>query len=186
MNHQSHISRTVSNQGIIDKLAKFGVNEENYQKASILMLPENLFSTDSLNELYETPDMILIKKLLIKNGVEVFSFDDIDIDLVAYDRRTANHWLGSMWIKDKHVIDLIIATLAGVIATGISDAIKSPPPAPRAPSGQISSIEKLPTQSEVHTNIYISNGDGSVTSINYKGDPKTLIDILKEIKHRDD
>jgi len=156
---------------IIHQLENAGILEEQFSKAQILCLPENVLRTKDYHDLMETTDMDRLAKLLRRSGLEVFTFMDAGVDLAAIDRRSGDRWLGTIWIRDNAAFPLLISVVAGIIVLGID----------RKTDGSYSTPHVEPSP-QVHVELIIDKKSGDYDSLKYNGDGETLIKILNALK----
>jgi hypothetical protein len=153
---------------IADRLQQSGIDSEAYGGAQVLCLPEHILHVPAGSELLETTDAISLVKELRAAGLTVFTFMDAGIDLAAMDRRAAEKWYGTVWIRDYAVVPLLVSVLGGSIVAHYAKTINQP--------------AQIPSQNapKVHIELIVQKRHGD-TELKYDGDGETLVKILQAI-----
>ena len=152
----------------LSRLTELGLGQENLAGYQVLCLPENVFATASAEALLETSDSVDFGKRLKAAGVRCATPYDLGLRTSILERRAADKWLGTVWIKDKLAVPMVVGVVSSLIAAGIY--------------GKLSSGEKRP-QPQIHLELYIDNTNG-VSRISYAGDGETLVKVLRSLEGR--
>jgi len=145
------------------KLAELGIGLEKLSNYQVICLPQNVFTFDKSDDLYDAGDARHLAKLLKASDIRCATAFDFGLDISILERRSGDKWLGVVWIRDTLALPLVIGVIASLIAADIH--------------------EETPNRSEpkVHVELYIERGV-NVTKVSYKGDADTLIKMLKAIE----
>lgn len=133
-------------------------------KYQIIFIPENWSSKNDPNIWYRPVDAISFEKALRAQNVSIAGPVEMSLRSEYLDRRSSDIWLGAFWILEKMVIPFVITVLANQFLKAINE--------PRA--------EETNKETEViHTTIYFDQKN--VSKVNFEGDPRALIEIMKAI-----
>jgi hypothetical protein len=146
------------------KLADLGAKWAMLESCQVLCLPENIFH--SSGQLMEASDSINLGKHLKAAGIKCGTSFDLGLQTLILERRADDKWFGTIYIRDKVAVPIVVSVIASLIATGIVAVAKSN----AAKSAQ-----------KVHLELYIQNTN-SVNKISYEGDGDTLVKVLKSLE----
>lgn len=147
---------------LTSRLKYFEINDSVLADYQILCLPENFFS-DEMEELCDADDAVYLSKMLKNKDVKCANSYDLGIESDIYIRKSADIYLGLLYILENAVIPVLTTTLAALFVSKIKPT-----------------EEKLgeKTSNGVHIELYLPKGD----FLKYDGDSETLIKILNGIK----
>jgi len=152
----------------LSRLAELGLGQEKLASYQVLCLPENIFAAASAEALLEPTDSVDLGKRLKAAGVRCATAYDLGLRTSILERRAGDKWLGTVWIKDKVAVPMVVGVVSSLIAAGIY--------------GKVSSGEKQP-QPQIHLELYLDNTNG-VSRISYAGDAETLAKVLRGLEGR--
>ena len=144
------------------KLAEFGVHLNKLKDYQVLCLPENFESSESVNDLHDAGSAIDFSKQLKDIGVRCANSFDLGIEAAVIDRRSADLWLGLVWVLDYVTVPFVVGVVSSLLASSVYDKLKS--------------------KRQVHLTLYLQKEQG-LTKIRYDGDSETLKQILGSIIH---
>lgn len=151
------------------KLRRWGVDPPRLREYEVLCLPATIDSAESAKDLLDTLDSMELGKRLKAAGLKCANSLDLDIRLGVKDSRSADIWLGCLWILEKVALPVAIGVLLQIIGQRVGPKPTGPTP------DQISA--------NVHLKLRIPNGE-SLTEIDYEGDGATLTLILNAVKEK--
>lgn len=133
-------------------------------KYQIIFIPENRSSNNEANIWYRPVDATSFEKALRAQNVSIAGAGEMSLKSEYLDRRSADVWLGTIWILEKMVIPFVISVLANQFLKAIN--------VPRE--------EETNKETQViHTTIYFDQKN--VSKVDFEGDPRALIEIMKAI-----
>ena len=156
----------MSKQPALNSVLRFGITYEQVAVFDILCLPENLDTVLNADELYDASDTITLSKLLKAQGIKCANSYDLNLSAQIFERRSAEKWFGTVYIRNNVVIPVFVGVLSTLIATEISEIKNNDEPVPK-----------------VHIELKLEKPN-NLTTLKYDGDSATLITILKSIGHR--
>lgn len=146
-----------------DTLRNLGIDKSIITNYTVLLLPENIETKIDDDEFEDTIDSLSLYKILKSEGIECANSKDLGIESYLFDRRGGDIWLGTIWIIEILIIPFLISIISAKYLNG---------------QKTVTDEEKLPfgvTEKQAHLNLRLPNGN----QINYSGDVKTLLSILK-------
>lgn len=152
----------------LSRLAELGLSQEKLASYQVICLPENVFASALGEALLEPADSVGFGKDLKAAGVRCATASDLGLRTSILERRADDKWLGTLWIKDKLAVPMVVGVVSSLIAAGIYD--------------KVSSGEKRP-QPQIHLELYLDNTNG-VSRISYAGDGETLVKVLRSLEGR--
>lgn len=146
------------------KLTDLGLKWAMLESYQVLCLPENIFR--SSDQLVEASDSINLAKHLKAAGIKCGTSYDLGLKTLILERRADDKWLGTIYIRDKVAVPIVVSVIAGLIVAGAVSVAKS--------------TTAKPAQ-KVHLELYIQKTN-SVDKISYEGDGDTLVKVLKSLE----
>ena len=152
----------------MNKLKEFGIDLDKCKEYQVLCLPENIEDAAPTDDLFDASGTSDLYKILKSNGLKCANSFDLGIETGVLDRRAGDIWLGLVWIMD----NLAIPTFVGVVSALIASKIK------RNPKSTTPTIQR--SEPKIHLDLRILQG--KELTLEYDGNPETLIQILNSIK----
>lgn len=139
-----------------------GAKKEKILSYDILLLPDDIESNKSKEDIYDTNDSIELYKLLKSKGINCANSYDLNFKVNLLDRRSIDIWLGAIWILNQLMVPTALSLMM--------DWFK---------------LKKVKVSDIVHLDMKIKKGD-FFTHLKYDGNSETLIQILNTLKDSDD
>lgn len=162
MNNDSNLNLTTELQ--------HGISVEDIKGLQVLVLPENFNSASDKESLIEASDSLNMSKIFKEEGIKCANAFDLGLDVPALERRGSDIWLGQIFILDNVALPLIINVLTAFIQNKISKKSKAK--------------TNLEPEGKVHLELKMHN-NGNINKLSYKGDSKTLVKVLQNLKNDD-
>lgn len=145
--------------GELSALRKLGIDESKLGDYKVLCLPENVFTTQRVEELHEGGDALYLAKSLRAAGISCATAYDFGLDVQSLERRSKDRWLGTVWIRDIVAVPFVVGILSGLVVNKISEEQPKP---------------------KVHVDMYIERGP-NITKMSYSGDGDSLVKMLQAL-----
>lgn len=126
---------------------RFGIDYKQIERYDILCLPENFEDAESAEQLYDTVESIDLCKLLKSQGLNCANSLDLGIDIGYRDRRSADLWLGTLWVQG--AVSIVCTAIGTAIGTLIGMKLAQKQQA--SPPSQINQT--------IHINLNLPEGD---------------------------
>ena len=124
------------------------------EEYDILVLPENIESCKDANNIYDADSAIWISKLLKESGARCANSADINIEVPTLERRSAEIWLGVIWILGEAALSILISIIKN----------------------------KLPKGSTAHAKLRLRWKNGNIQKLDWEGDSENLAEVLKSLQ----
>ena len=145
------------------KLAELGIELEKLSNYQVICLPQNAFTFNTAEDLYDAGDARHLAKLLKASEIRCATAFDFGLDIPILEMRSGDMRLGVVWIRDIFALPLVVAVIGPLIAAEIHDKTHNQ------------------VEPKVHVELYIERG-ANVTKLSYNGDGDILIQMLKAIE----
>ena len=99
------------------KLAKLGIDFEKLSDYHVICLPENAFSFEKPDDIYDASDARHLAKLLKASNVRCATAFDLGLDVPNLERRSNDLWLGVLWLLGSVALPVVINVISSLITS---------------------------------------------------------------------
>ena len=124
------------------------------EKYDILILPENIESSKDINNIHDAGSAIWLSKFLKESEVRCANSADINIEVSTLERRSAEIWLGFIWILREVALPILISIIK----------------------------EKFSNGKVIHAKLRLKWKNGNIQKLDWEGDSENLVEILKALQ----
>lgn len=149
----------------LEVLRKKGVNQESLNRYQIAFLPENINASETPEGFLDSSDSITLCKIFRSSDLRVANSYDLGLESRTIERRSNEIWLGVIWVLEEIALPVFVS----ILASWLSNI-----------SGKKSPKENSQKLKQVHVKLRIMK-NGNKVSLDYSGDPTTLINILRSV-----
>ena len=153
-------------------LSDLGVDVYNtIDNYDILVLPENIDKRSEQSDLNDSDGAIVLSKLLKEEGARCANSYNLGLTANVFERRSAELWLGSVWVLNHAVVPLLISVLGRILGEKIHKKLEAD-----TSSRKLQSLDV----NRIHINLNFVDGEIH-TEIKFDGDADTFMKILRSI-----